>query len=327
MKFRYILPALILIACGMAPKEKAQTILRDGLKDQSVIIRLNAARGLQETGDAEGLKIIYEILRGGDKDGIVAALEVLDDIGEKTASPSLLALCRSDNPLIRTEAYGLVSRSADQTVYDVLVKGTDDKIGKVRKFSYQGLENFRDTVLLSKGLRDIDHSVRIACAVALGRLGAKGMENFIKTELNKNKTSEFWVDGCGALADLGDTTSIRFLQELLTDMPWDIRTAAAEALFNFHKRNGAGTVKEGLKTNDPFIRVKCVEIIQQYNLPEFYDILKPATEDVYINVSIAAIRALAAYKKKESAPIFEKLMAAPNPLVKIAAATAYLQTP
>jgi HEAT repeat protein len=38
-----------------------------------------------------------------------------------------------------------------------------------------------------------------------------------------------------------------------------------------------------------------------------------------------AIEALAKYKQKESQEIFAELMKAPNPLVKIAAAAAFLQ--
>jgi len=328
MKFkRLLLITLIFSACGMPPREKALTILRDGIKDKSVIIRLNAARGLKETGDAEGLKIIYEILKGGDKDGIEAALDVLYEIGEKGVSPSILALCRSESPLIRTEAYRLVSRSTDQAGREALIKGTEDKIGKVRKYAYLGLENFQEKERIDRGLRDTDQAVRLSCALALGRLGEKGMENFIRNELNKNKTSEFWVEGCDALAGLGDTNLIPFFKELLTDMPWDIRIAAADALLKFKKRDGIAVIKEGLMSNDPFIRVKCVDIIRRYNLPEFYDLLKSALDDMYINVSISALRALTVYKKKESAPLFEKMMAAPNPLVKIVAATAYLQNP
>jgi len=328
MKFKHLLLIiLIFCACGMPPKEKALTILRDGIKDKSVIIRLNAALGLKETGDAEGIKVIYEILKGGDKDAVGSALDVLYEIGEKGVSPSILALCRSENPFIRTEAFRLVSRSTDQSGREVLIKGIDDKIGKVRKYAYLGLENFKEKDLIRRGLRDTDQSVRLNCAMALGKLGEKGMENLIKLELNKNMSSEFLIEGCEALAGLSDTTIIPFFKELLVDMPWDIRIAAADALLKFKKRDGVAVIKEGLKSNDPFIRVKCVDIIRRYNLPEFYDLLGPALDDMYINVSIAALRAMASYKKKESAPLFEKMMGAPNPLVKIAAATAYLQSP
>lgn len=327
MKIKHLISiVLIFIACGMAPKEKAQSILREGIKDQSAIIRLNAARGLKEIGDAEGLKVIYEILKSGDKDAVGTALDVLYETGETGLSPSILALCRSDNPLIRTEAFRLVSRSTDQAGREALIKGTEDKIGKVRKYAYLGLVNFHENDLIRRGLRDTDQSVRLNCAMALGQLGEKGMENVIKAELNKNMSAEFLVEGCEALAGLGDTTVIPFFKELLVDMPWDVRIAAADALLKLKKRDGVSVIKEGLKSNDPFIRVKCVDIIRRYNLPEFYDQLIPALDDMYINVSIAALRAMAAYKKKESAPFFEKMMSAPNPLVKIVAAAAYLQS-
>jgi HEAT repeat protein len=55
-------------------------------------------------------------------------------------------------------------------------------------------------------------------------------------------------------------------------------------------------------------------------------LLKEAVKDEYINVSIVAIEALAKYKAKEHQTLFAEMMDAPNPLVKIAAATAYLQS-
>ncbi len=327
MEFKRLLPIfLILCACGAPPREKALSILSKGVKDPSVIIRLNAARGLHETGDASGMKVITEILGGSDKEGVVGALDALCDLGEKTCTPAILKLHLSDDPLIRAETFRLLSQCADPAQREAIRAGILDKIGKVRKYAYLGLEHFQDRDALHRGLRDVDPAVRLICAQVLGRLGEPGMENFIKNELNKNKTPEFWVDGCAALAGLRDTTAVPFLKELLVDMPWDIRIAAATALLELRKRDGVPVIKEGLTVTDPFIRVKCVDVINRYPLPEFYDDLRTATDDVYINVTIGAVRALVKCRKPESKMIFAKLLDAPSPLVRIAAASAFLQT-
>ncbi len=316
---------MLFTSCGAPPGAKALKILQKSISDSSVIIRLNAGRGLWETGDASGMKVIFEILNGNDKEGVVAALNVLYELEEKKYSPSVARLYQNEDPLIRAEAYRLMSRCPDSAYWDIMRIGLKDKIGKVRRHAYAGLEHMADRDALYRGLRDVDPLVRLTCAQVLGRLGEPGMENFIKKELNQNKTPEIWVEGCAGLAALKDTAAVSFLTELLEDVPWDIRIAAAAALLELNRQDGVPAIKEGLLTADPFIRGKCVEVIGQHPLPDFYEALCQATGDIYINVTIGAIRALIKYRKPESRAVFVRLLDAPNPLVQIAAASALLQ--
>lgn len=318
--------ALFFVVCSAPPREKALKILQNSIKDSSVIIRLNAGRGLWEAGDASGTKVIFEVLNGSDKEGVVAALNALYELEEKKYLPSVARLYQSEDPLIRAEAYRLMSRCPDSAYRDIMRAGIKDKIGKVRRYAYAGLEHTADRDDLYRGLHDVDPLVRLTCAQILGRIGEPDMENFIKKELNQNKTPEIWVEGCASLAALKDTSAIAFFTELLQDVPWDIRLAAAATLLELNHHDGVPPVKEGLLTGDPFIRGKCVEIINHYPLPDFYEALCTATNDVYINVSIGAIRSLVKYHKPESRQIFIRLLEAPNPLVKIAAAAALLQS-
>ncbi|MGB3341105.1 MAG: HEAT repeat domain-containing protein [bacterium] len=315
---------LLFLSCGLPPKQQAQKILLDGINDESVVIRVNAAKGLKQINDVQGIKILYETLRSDDKNGIVAALGALYDLKETGYAPVIIELTDHKDPLVRAEAYRLVSIMDDMQCRDILVKGIQDKVAKIRKFSYLGLEKFKEKTIIRHGLQDIDVLVKMAAATALARLGEPDLENFVRNQLQVFNL-EIWKQGLKALAEMGDTSAIGFIKESLNDAPWELRLAAVEALLILDNKEGVSVLKEALETGDPFVRVNGVQILNKYRISEGPDLLTAATKDEYINISVVAIEALAKYRQKESHKIFMELMKAPNPLVKIAAAAAFLQ--
>jgi len=318
---------LILVSCGMPPKDRALSILKDGIKDRSEIIQVNAAKALIETGDKNGYEVIYNILQNGSNDAKVSALVALYSLKERVYSPVIVKLCNDAEPLVRAEAYHLISLSSDTGYYKILIQGTGDRIARIRRYSYQGLVNFKDIQVITRGLRDIDPLVRIYAAKSLGLLGKQEAKDFIKKEMDpKNPNVEIWVQAVLALGELKDTSAIQYIKDLLTDTPWDLKIAAAEALLMLKDYSGVEILKSGLQASDPFARVKAVEVMDRFPLPEFYDLLKQASRDEYINVSISAINALVKYQKKENLKLFEDLLSAPNPLVRITSAGAYLRS-
>jgi len=89
--------------------------------------------------------------------------------------------------------------------------------------------------------------------------------------------------------------------------------------------DGVLVLHEALQSDDPFAREHAVNILKKYEISETTQLLKGVVYDEYINVSVAAIEALVQYGTKEEQRLFAELMEAPNPLVQIAAAAAYLQ--
>uniref|UniRef100_A0A7C6EHX2 HEAT repeat domain-containing protein n=1 Tax=candidate division WOR-3 bacterium TaxID=2052148 RepID=A0A7C6EHX2_UNCW3 len=322
-----LLFSIILASCGMPPKDKALSILKEGIKDKSEIIKVNAAKALIETGDKNGYEVIYNILQNGSNDARVSALVALYSLKERVYSPVIVKLCNDSEPLVRAEAYHLISLSSDTGYYKILTQGTGDRIARIRRYSYQGLVNFKDIQGITRGLRDIDPLVRISAAKSLGLLGKQEAKDFIKKEMDpKNPNVEIWAQAVLALGELKDTSAIQYIKDLLTDTPWDLKIAAAEALLMLKDNSGVDVLKSSLQAADPFARVKAVEVMERFPLPEFYDLLKQASKDEYINVSISAINALVKYQKKENLKLFEGLLSAPNPLVRITSAGAYLRS-
>jgi HEAT repeat protein len=323
-KIVVLLAMLLFLSCGLPPKQQAQKILLDGINDESVVIRVNAAKGMKQAGDVQGIKVLYEALRSDDKNGIVASLAALYDLKETSYAPIIVELTDHKDPLVRAEAYRLVSIMDDKRCRDILVKGMHDKVAKIRKFSYYGLEKFGEKELIKNGLRDVDVLVKMTAATSLSHLGEPDLENFVRRQLQIFNL-EIWKQGLKALAEMGDTSAIEFIKESLYDAPWGLRLAAAEALLILNNKEGVPVLKEALETGDPFVRVNVVQILNKYQISEGPDLLTVATKDEYINVSVVAIEALAKYRQKESQKNFMELMKAPNPLVKIAAAAAFLQ--
>ncbi len=318
---------VFLLYCGASPRDLALSILKEGIKDKSEIIQVNAAKAVLEIGEKNGYEVIYNTLQNGSNDAKVSALVALYSLKEKAYSPVIAKLCKDSEPLIRTEAYHLISLSTDTGYYKILVQGTRDRIARVRRYAYQGLANFKDIQNITQGLRDIDPLVRISAAKSLGLLSRPEAKDFIKNEMDpRNPNVEIWAQAVLALGELKDTSAIQYIKDLLTDTPWDLKIAAAEALLMLKDNSGVDILKSGLQSPDPFVRVKAVEVMERHPLPAFYELLKEACRDEYINVSIGAINALMKYQKKENLKLFESLLKAPNPLVRITSASAYLRS-
>jgi len=325
MKNVLVAGILLFLACGVPPMEKAHLILRNGVNDESAIIRINAAKGYALIKESEGVKILYEELKKDDKNGIVAALSALYDLGETRFSPVIGHLAVHSDPLIRAEAYVVLSRMNAPECHDILIKGINDKVAKIRKYSYIGLEHFENAKALRNGLQDSDPLVKIAAARALGKLGDERASNVIRGIMQTINT-EIWQDGILALADIDDTSAISFIREQLVDTPWEIRLAAAEALIEMGQSNVIEVLKQAGLSSNPFVRVAVVAILKRHKISEAKGILLTAAEDDYINVSIVAIEALSLHWPKENTELYIEMLDAPNPLVKIAAATAYLRS-
>jgi len=316
---------IFLISCAPSPHQKALDILLSGIADESVIIQVNAAKGLVVIGDSRGIQVLHQTLEGEDRDGVVASLGALSDVQEQTFLPIVLALAESKDALIRTEAYQYIARIDSEICREILIKGVTDSVARIRVISYRGLEKFKEKEVMYAGLRDINPQVRIATAQALENLGERGMEDFIMEQVQTVNSEVFRV-GVIAIAEIGDTSVIPILRKCLDDMPWEFRIAAAEALLILNDNAGVHTLKEGLESHDPFVRIAALDIFKKHHIPDALSVLKDAVHDEYVNVSVGAIDVLATSHAQECKKIFEEMMDAPNPLVKIAAATAYLRS-
>jgi HEAT repeat protein len=322
MRKYLLLISLFFLSCGLSPGARAKMVLEQGLKDSSPVVRINAAMGLNsETASV----VLTEIFMDGENEAKAAVLQSISENRELLSESLIVEACSNPNPSVREAAYRVVALSEFVNARDLLLQGTQDELVAVRVISYGGLARFGDREFLQQGIRDPETRVRIASAKALGELGRAGMPEFIKDELKKS-TPDLLGIGIIAMAELSDTASIPLFKVLLKEGAGDLRIDAAEALLILGDDTGVGALKNGLQSNDPFVRIHATEVLTRHNVPETYPHLEAATRDEFMNVAVRAVKALAQHEPGKYKELFKELMDAQNPLLRIAAATAYLRS-
>lgn len=160
--------------------------------------RLRAAEALVRLLDKRGWTVIFETLRGEDRQGdsMVAALRDLGDL-----SSTLTSFVGDDTYALRRDAAEMLGTFGDARAVPHLVEA----------------------------LRDINPWVRGAAAYSLGRLGDRRAARAL---LAATEDSSGWVRQCAirGLGLLGEPKAIRSLEKFLFDPDRDIAAAAQEAL-------------------------------------------------------------------------------------------------
>jgi HEAT repeat protein len=313
---------LFFIGCGISPEARAKTILEQGLEDPSSIVQINAAAALK----SEAAKaLLVDLLVNGEAEEKTAVLEVISQTHVAVPESLIIKACSSPNSAVREAAYQVIAQGQFTGARSLLLNGTRDDLVAVRVLSYGGLTRFNEVELVQPGMRDPDALVRIAAAKALGELGRTGMSEVIKEEL-KRLTPDLLGIGIITMAQLGDTASRSLFKALLEEGAGDLRVDAAEALLIVGDDTGVGALKNGLQSNDPFVRIRAVDVLIRHNVPETYAELEAATRDELMNVAVRAVKALSQHEPSQYRELFLELMRAQNSMLRIAAATAYLRS-
>lgn len=324
MKEWILVVLLFIVTCGVTPEQRAADILQQSLDNASPQTKILAAKGLAQTGDTTGLEVLRKMAQADDVDACAAAMTALLELSDITYVPVYAQRTEHEHPLVRTAAYRLIAEIDDGVCREILVTGTQDEIAKIRRISYRGLEKFKDTQTIMQGLRDVDPITRIIAAQVLGMLGEEGMADFIKNELSTEST-DIMQNGLIALATIGDESALPMVMESACSDAWDVRLAAMEALFIMGKSDDMNVLGQAMESEDPFVRARAAYIMKKFPLPEKVHLLEKAARDEYVNVSRAALEALARYRMKKHKRLFAELMNVGNATVRITAATAYIQ--
>lgn len=299
-------------------------ILEEGLSDASIIVQIEAAKGLINIDRARSVAVLEGILQNDDPDLRAAALNALYDIGAKGTDTMIVFFCGDPNPAVREAAYRIVEAHDDAETKEMLIQGIRDEYAGVRKIAFLGLSKFGERELLQRGLRDADPRVRIAAAKALGDLGVVGMAELIKEHL-KQFAPEVWGDGIIAIAELRDTASVQAFRILLQEGTPDLRVDAAEALLILDDDSGIDALRMALQSNDPFVRMRSVGVLTRHDVPDSYVQLEATTHDAFVNVAVQAVKALAVHDVRGSGKRFRELLDAQNTLLRVTAASAILR--
>ncbi len=322
---KIVLSVFMLLLTCVSNESKAKRILDQGINDASPLVRISTAKALMMLGDVRGKGLLMEMIAQDETELQVNALNALYEVGYAELEPAVIGLCSNPSTAIREAAYRIVASSDVQEARTILLQGIYDEFSRVREVAYSGLGKFQETDALLQGLRDPDPLVRISVARALGESGTDGMSDFIREELRKFRP-DVWGKGVIAIAELRDTTNIRFFKRLLEEGTEELRIQAAEALLILNDDTGVQTLLRSLQSKDPFVRIGAAEVLSRHDVPDAYGELRTAVRDEYTNVAVRAVESLAKYDAANQRELFAELMDSSNVLLRVSAAFAYLRS-
>jgi len=251
--------ALLLIGCG----ERRANDHIPLLTDPDPKVRLDASYALIELEGAAVEPLIARATGGSDSLLYISA-QILGSIGDRRAVPFLRETTKNANPSVRKEAVVALGQMGDQTLVPTLVGFlAGDLDSQIRIAAAEGLANLRDTLAvphLITALRDTVPLVRQRALASLQYLWTSNAEKAVLNALgDPDETVRFiaaqmlgvhrtsiargplcatlldtsqWVraEAARALGQLGDTTVVKNLVNLLEDRDGPDHDAARQAL-------------------------------------------------------------------------------------------------
>ena len=188
-------------------------------------------------GEAEGpaaptptiadLDEIVPRLSSTNPDEVREAIDLLSVIDRREVIPPLAELLRSGQPdAITDRALEALRGLADPASMEVLTEFTRHRRAGARRRAYAaiaGIEDRRAATVLEQGLRDSDRSVRAACALALGAIGARGSLDVLFVAFERGV-----VEAAVSIGKLGNDGSVERFTAHLGQQPLSVMLSGYE---------------------------------------------------------------------------------------------------
>ncbi|HIE06386.1 MAG TPA: HEAT repeat domain-containing protein [bacterium (Candidatus Stahlbacteria)] len=320
---RWLIATIAILSCGLPPKDKSFSVLKDGLNDKSEKIQVSAAGAQAHLNRREGYDRLINFLNSEDDEIVAMAINELAATRDTVTARFLKKLLNHKSPLIRRLT---IDALADLGVIEPrVINMLDDKSIPIiiAACNYVGrLEATGAKRKLRTLSRRKEPELRVAAKIALGLLGTPDAGNWIKKEMTE-KDPLIWEHAIKGLGMIKDTSSIQFLEEIIDEGIWPLDICAADALMRMGIRNDEFIIS--LLTNrDPMIRIRAISVVSELGDRKLLRYVLPLTEDPYLNVALQAIDFISKFKTHEVKEKLTKLLDTENPYVRIAAAEAYL---
>jgi len=197
----------------------ATEVVIASLKDRDRGVRLAAREAVEYLRDPGAVGHLSHILRTGDWELRLRAVQALGHMGE-AATQSLVLATKDSNPRVRREAIYTLSSSDDPKAFAILVAALKDRDSQVRACAAERLVYRKDTPAalssLLAALHDADPRVRTGVAAALGRTSDARIvtpliERLLDEDTDVRRAAAF------ALAPTGDSRAVDALIAALND--------------------------------------------------------------------------------------------------------------
>jgi len=247
-----------------AVDNKDQKALVEAIRSQYPEVRVAAAKALAQTDNPETVSALATALRNDrEKDVRVAAAQSLGELGDESATESLLRALNDENVSVRESAARALANFKGEDVVKSLT----------------GLLNENTT------------PVAIAAAESLGQVGsAKAVEPLL--ELLNNKNAKVREVVAIALGKIKDPRAVPPLINSLKDPEERVRWYAADSLGSIGSSEGVEPLIELLSKGSPRVRESAATALGQIRDERALEALVHATEDADKRVAEQAADAL-----------------------------------
>lgn len=183
------------ISLGTEKNKNAVMSLIDLLKDENTEVRRCAAVSLGEIGDKQAVPHLIKSLNDNEGGMIIDSANSLAKFNDVSSIPALKKLLADGRPIVRITALkSLMVFSGKPDVQTVIVERINDEAEGVRLTAVQSVSSMklRSAVgNLIKNLNDVNTTIRIESAKALGEIGDKSaIEPLKKAAMVKDENTE-----------------------------------------------------------------------------------------------------------------------------------------
>jgi HEAT repeat protein len=233
---------------------RAVDIVREGLADESPIIRSYAIEIVSVTGTKELVPIVVQLLKGDIVEVRFAAALAIGDMRYLAAQNSLRRLLSDTNENIKIGAAYALTRLGKGDFSDIIRRSTKSKDQVVRANAVMLLGKLGrkgDMQLLYQTLRalDSDDKVKIQAVEALATLGDEKIYQSKCWPLLISKYADDRIMGIKAMGQLGTAEAKNAIKTMLYDDILEVRLYAASQLGRLGDSSGESEILAYLRQN------------------------------------------------------------------------------
>lgn len=300
----------IAYACGELNYGGCASLLREGLADQSPMLRRVCAAAAGKIGLAALMDDLVRLLDDDDADVREEAIEALSRLAESKGEEVLgvaVELSEAKSSEKRRSAAILYAALNDAEKLSLLIKDEDAMVRKSAVDSLADLKSPDAVPHLVMALADEDADVRSAAAGALGEIGGEVVFPPLFLAL---KDEDAWVK-CAALKSLGklgDDRAVPEIAETLNHGEGLVVISALEALAEIGGERILGYVKKGLENPDEEVVKSAIEILARYGDDWLDESGEKLLRHPHWDVRRSTIMAIAAHGGERFIPLLRSVL-------------------
>jgi len=232
------------------PNAKNVNVLLNTLVDDDPVVRANSAAALGSTKHNQCVPALIQQLEDDVPEVRYAVIEALGLIGDKRSAPNLIELLDSEDVNAKTRAIIALRNHGDE----------------------------RATPYLENLLGDRESIVRRRAVEALGKCGNAKVADKLGKVLTLDRLSELRAAAARSLGEIGDRTSVPFLEEALRDEV-AVRCHAVSSLGAIADESCSPALLAMLKDSAPEVRYQAASALSKLNDPNSIEPLCNALDE------------------------------------------------